>query len=166
MSVSNFVRRAELGSKNTINNGYRSLDLLYFELDFLNDLLLRYSNKNTGITFSKNKRLYEMATIRERIPQIYEEINYYKDIINYEKKEMKRINDTYGKSDYYEISYDKTAEEFLNEAFNHNDYDAFDEFNQYTDSEYSDNEFEEKSIDENNDDSGEYKFNPITGMFE
>jgi hypothetical protein len=91
-----FVRRAERQTKESINRSYRDIDMLYWELDFLNDLFHRYSIRKSGHTLTSGQRHKEMAEIRERIPVIHEYIKYYKDCINAEKKEMQRIYNTYG----------------------------------------------------------------------
>lgn len=96
MSMTEFVRRAEQRSKDSINRCYESINFLYYELDFLNDLLLRYSNRVSGKSMSTREKLNREAEMRERIPRVYEDINYYKECINCERKEMKRIHDTYG----------------------------------------------------------------------
>ena len=76
MSFKDLVRRAERQSKQSINESYRSIDHLYLELDFLNDLLNKYNNKKSGLTYSRLERLEKMGQIRERIPEIYQDINY------------------------------------------------------------------------------------------
>lgn len=95
MSIKGFVEKAEWQSKESINRAYSSINMVYYEINFLNDLLMRYSNKKSGRTFTVKERQGEMNSIRERISSAYQDINYYKECINAEKNEMKRIYDTY-----------------------------------------------------------------------
>lgn len=123
MSMKDFVRKAERRSKESINDCYRSIDMLHYEINFLNDLLTRYSNRKSGNTLTTRQRLSEMNSIRERIPRVYQDINYYKECINAEKKEMKRIYDTYGYGPNKEVIYEKP------EQVNYTDYsDIRDEY--------------------------------------
>ena len=142
MSITDFVKRAERKSKESINRCYSSIDFLYWELDFVNDLLLRYSNRASGKSFSTRERMIKMAEIRERIPRIYEDINYYKQCINYDRKEMKRIHQTYG--------YPSTSERYQS---NSSEYDNYNDDDNYS---YNEEE-EEESI---------YKYNPVTDTWE
>jgi len=147
MSFKDLVRRAERQSKQSINESYRSIDHLYLELDFLNDLLNKYNNKKSGLTYSRLERLEKMGQIRERIPEIYQDINYYKECINADKKEIKRIHETYGYCNeptyYEEYEYELAG---INELAAVNELVAVNE-----------DELEEIR---------EYKYNPITGVFE
>lgn len=94
--MEDFVRRAEKQSKNSIKDCYISIDMLYYELDLLNDMRLRYQNKMSGHTLSYSERKAIINEIYDRIPDIYKDINYYRECINAEKMEMKRIYETYG----------------------------------------------------------------------
>lgn len=113
--MTDFVRRAEQRSKESINRCYESINFLYYELDFLNDLLLRYSNRVAGKSMSTREKRNKETEMRERIPRIYEDINYYKECINCERKEMKRIHDTYGypsrSNEYHSSNYINNEDE-------------------------------------------------------
>lgn len=89
-------------SYSTLNEYYNSLDLLYWELDLLNKYLhMYYTKKNENM--NNDDRKYNIQEIRERIPAVYDSINYYKECINAEKQEMDRINKTY--DDEYRLYY-------------------------------------------------------------
>lgn len=116
-----FVRRAERQSKESINRSYRDIDMLHWELDFLNDLLNRYTIRKSGNTLTYSERHKEMADIRERIPVIYEYIKYYKDCIDAEKKEMRRIYNTYGFEPIQKRTYEEHDDnelEYADEYYN------------------------------------------------
>lgn len=112
-----FVRRAERQSKESINRSYRDIDMLYWELDFLNELLQRYTIRKSGNTMTYSQRHKEMADIRERIPEIHNYIKYYKDCIDAEKKEMRRIYNTYG----FEPKQKRIFEEYEGEELEYQD---------------------------------------------
>jgi hypothetical protein len=120
-----FVRRAERQSKESINRSYRDIDILHWELDFLNDLQNRYIMRKSGNTLTYSQRHREMAEIRERIPKIYDYIKYYKECIYVEKKEMRRIYNTYG----FEPVQKTTYEEYDGDDFEYTDeyYDEYEE---------------------------------------
>jgi hypothetical protein len=143
MSIKDFVQRTKITSKENIHRAYEDIDLLYWEINLLNDQLNRYSNKTSGRTLSVYERQDEMAYIRERIYNIYKDINFYKECINFEKKEITRINETYGFNSSYE-SY-----------FNNNN-------------QYYDDELDEVSLFEDNDleEIKDYKYNPVTDTWE
>jgi hypothetical protein len=144
MSLTDFVRRTVPKIRESINHSYRDIDMLYWELDFLNDLLLRYMNKKAGYTLSVRERQNEMSDTRERIAEVYKYINYYKECINAEKKEIQRLYNTYGYPPAKSYTYD--------------------EYN----SEYSDDEYDYtyKQEDEMLEEIKEYKYNHATGLFE
>ena len=96
MTMRDFVRRAEKQSKRSIRDCYNSIDFLYYELDLLNDMLSRYKTKRAGTTLTYSEKRQFIDEIHERIPDIYKDINYYKECINVEKLEIKRIHETYG----------------------------------------------------------------------
>jgi hypothetical protein len=108
MEIEAFVRRTERQTNESINRSYRDIDILYCELDFLNDLLHRYTIRKSGHTLTFAERHKEMADIRERIPEIHEHIKFYKDCIDAEKKEIQRIYDTYR----FELIQKRTYEEY------------------------------------------------------
>jgi len=125
-----FVRRSEQQSKESINRCYRDLDMLYWELDFLSELLNKYTARRAGNTLTTSEKTKVVKEIRERLPLLHEDIKYYKDCITVEKKEMQRIYDTYGfkpanrritedDSDdaYYEDYYDEHYEENSEEEY-------------------------------------------------
>lgn len=158
MSIRDFVYRAEQISKENINRDYRSIDMLQYELNFLNDLLNRYSNKKSGRTFSFMERQDKIASIRDRIPRVYEDINYYKECINCERKEMRRIHNTYGcvfKSvPYNEEKYIQLTNDIVFKDNGENEYDIDDSY------EYGNEGTEELE------EIKEYKYNPVTDTFE
>lgn len=163
MSIREFVRRAEIQSRENINRDYRNIDMLHYELNFLNDLLNRYSNKKSGRTFSVGKRLNEMASIRERIPQVYKDINYYKECINAERKEMKRIFDTYG---FDSFKYNK-QEKYVTYTENYrNDTYYIEEDDDFSDYEEDEQPMNLEDSDEDQEEPTDYRYNPKTNTFE
>ncbi len=189
MSLKNFVRRSEIISRENIKKCYRDIDMLYYELDFLNDLLNRYSNKTAGTSMSIYERQNEMASIREQIPRVYKDINFYKECINVEKMEMKRIRETYGydNEQKYNQTYNEEYNDNYNDNYNNTYNDSYDDsyddgyndnnINNYINNYYynEDNEseydtYEPNENNENNDDELEeikdYKYNPVTDTFE
>ena len=158
--MKDFIRKAERQSRESINRDYRNIDMLHYQLDFLNNLLQRYSNKQSGQTLSAKKRQEEMNSIREIIPRVYQDINYYKECINAERKEMKRIHDTYGASYNY-----KYNEEKYENAPNtlHVDYNDNDEFETYED---DDEYVPPYDYDEELEEIKEYKYNPARDTWE
>jgi hypothetical protein len=62
-------------------------------------------NKKTSYTFDIYEKQEKLAKIRERIPEVYKEINYYKECINAERIDMNRIYDTYDVDDMYDDDY-------------------------------------------------------------
>jgi hypothetical protein len=133
MTMKEFVRKAELQSKESINRAYRNIEMVQYEISLLNDQLKRYSNKVSGRTLTHRERQNEMNIIRERIPSAYSDINYYKECINAEKKEIKRIFDTYGYPQSSQGKYEHNSDNRFNQQeqeeqlehqqVNHNDYD-------------------------------------------
>ncbi len=142
MSLQDFVRRAVPNLRDSINRSYRAIDILYYELDFLNDLLIRYMNKKSGHTLSVRERQNEMSDTRERIAGVYKDINYYKECINAEKKEIQRLYNTYGYPSSKSYTYEDECDEY-----------------------YDDNE-EYRDEDNNLEEIKEYKYNYATGVFE
>ena len=124
-----FVRRSEQQSKESINRCYRDLDMLYWELDFLSELLNKYTVHRAGNTLTTSEKSKMVKEIRERLPLLHEDIKYYKDCITAEKKEMQRIYNTYGfkpasrrintedytddmhYEEYYDAHYEENSEE-------------------------------------------------------
>ena len=158
MSMKDFIRKAERQSRESINRDYRSIDMLYYELDFLNNLLQRYSNKQSGQTFSAKKRQDEMNSIRETIPRVYQDINYYKECINAERKEMKRIHDTYGAN----YSYKYNEEKYENAPNTlHVDYNDNDEYETYEEDDEIPYDYDEEL-----EEIKEYKYNPARDTWE
>jgi hypothetical protein len=160
--MKDFVTKAEQQSRESINRLYREIDILHLEINFLNELLLKYMNKTAGYTLSYSKRQREMNEIREKIPEVYNDINFYKECINVEKNEMKRIHKAYGyshdiKPEYYTeiklIQYNEFRPE------NDTEYDLHDD---------SENEYvppyNEK--DEELEEIKDYRYNHATGLFE
>lgn len=150
-----FIKKYERQSKESINRAYRDIDMLYFELDFLNDLLQRYSNKKSGRTLTIRERQQEMDSIRERIPRIYQDINYYKECINAERKEMKRIYNTYGPGSDFEFKYEKPVE------YNYNDIRL-----EYHEDVENDDTSSYHQYDEEDEEIKEYKYNSATDTWE
>ncbi len=118
MTMRDFVRRAERQSKNSIRDCYISIDFLYYELDLLNDMLSRYKTKGAGSTLTYSEKRDFIDEIHDRIPNIYKDINYYKECINVEKMEIKRIHETYGYFDDDESVVD-VEEDYLEEIKNY-----------------------------------------------
>jgi hypothetical protein len=148
MSIKEFVEKAEWQSKESINRAYSSINMVYYEINFLNDLLMRYLNKKSGRSFTVKERQGEMNSIRERISSAYQDINYYKECINTEKREMKRIYDTYGYWAKYQSSYEEPR---IRYECQDEEYDDFIPLFEYL-----------EDLEEIKD----YKYNPITDTWE
>lgn len=173
MSVKEFVRRSEIKSRESIRRAYIDIDSCHRELDLLNEQLAKYSNNfasRGGLPpYEKQKRMTE---IRERIPEVYNYINYYKECIAYEKSEIIRICTTYG----FEVNkqYNRDFSEYIPNTKNKvqaNDEYNNDEYNdEYDNDEYNNDDCEsEYSIQselEEELEEADYKFNPETGTFE
>ncbi len=119
MTMRDFVRRAEKQSKNSIRDCYNSIDFLYYELDLLNNMLSRYKTKGAGTTLTYSEKRDFIDEIHDRIPDIYKDINYYKECINAEKTEIKRIHETYGYFDDDDESVVDVEEDYLEEIKNY-----------------------------------------------
>jgi hypothetical protein len=105
-----FIGRIEQQSKFNIKECHTSMNLLYFELNYLNDLINRYLTKKSGRNLTHSKRKATINDIRDRIPEIYKHINFYKECINVEKLEMRRLYDTYWYFDDCVEDYDDNDE--------------------------------------------------------
>ena len=156
-----FVKKAERQSKESINRSYREIDDLHWQINFLNDMLLRYMNKKSGKTLTHSERQKIMEEIRSQIPEVYKTINYYKECINAEKKEMKRIHNAYGYS--YDIKPEYYTEDELIQyndykPENNSEYDTYDSGDEYVPP-YTQEDEELEEIKE-------YKYNFATGLFE
>ena len=147
MSMKEFVKKSERQSRESIDHSYREIDNLYWDINFLNDMLHRYMNRNSGRTLTHNEKQKVMEEIRLQISNVYKYINYHKECINVEKKEMKRIHTAYGYS--YDVKPDYRSER-------DSEYDnSGDEYvPPYTE--------EEEELEE----IKEYKYNYATGLFE
>lgn len=159
MSVAAFVKKAEKQSRETIDYSYREIYNLYLEIDFLNDLLISFINKKSGYTLSYREKQEEMDDIRERIPEIYRNINYYKECINVEKKEMKRIHAKYGYG--YEPEYYKEIK-----LVHYDEYKAEKNLEYDDDNEQNESEEEDVPYTEELEEIKDYKYNHATGLFE
>jgi len=148
MSIKNFVLKAEQQFKESINYSYRDIDMIRWQIDMLNNMLLRYQNKRSGNTLTHSEKQKEISHIREMIPEFYKTINFYKECINTEKKEMQRIHDTYGFGGNIKANYDDNCDD---------GYESNDSYNSYKDDQPFEDELEEIK---------EYKYNFATGVFE
>lgn len=114
-----FIKKSERQSKQNIRRDYQSIDMLYYELDLLNELLVQYSNqvasRTAGRIVCRYKRQEEINSIRSRIPIVYQDINFYKECINAERKQMRHIYNTYGPGSEYEKPEEKPEENKYNE---------------------------------------------------
>lgn len=162
-SMKEFVQRAERQSRESINRSYGEIDNLYWDINFFNEILLRYVNKKSGYKLSHSERQKEMEDIRATISEIYKNINFYKECINVEKNEMKRIHKAYGyshniKPEYYTEDKPVQYDEYRLE--NNTEYDLYD------------NDSEDNYVvpyteeDEELEEIKEYKYNYTTGVFE
>lgn len=162
-SMKEFVQKAEIQSRESNNSLYREIDNLYWQIEFLNNMLLSYINKKSGYKLSHSRRQKEIEDIRATIPEMYKHINFYKECINIEKNEMKRIHKAYGYS--HDIKPEYYTEVKLIQ---------YDEFNPERSSEYEldDDDSENEYVppyteeDEELEEIKEYKYNYITGVFE
>lgn len=148
--VAEMVGRFEATSKNSIKASYASIDFLYWELDYLDRMLLMYLNKTTSNNVGEH-----ICDIRARIPDIYKEINYYKQCINVEKQEMKRIHDKYG---YGCEKY--TQNTYIN--YNTKYDDEFCDIDYQADDYYDNPLFDDDILE----DVREYELNIVTGQYE
>jgi len=153
-SMKEFVQKAERQSRESINRSYGEIDNLYWDINFFNEILLRYVNKKSGYKLSHSERQKEMEDIRVTISEIYK---------NVEKNEMKRIHKAYGyshniKPEYYTEDKPVQYEEYRLE--NNTEYDLYD------------NDSEDNYVvpyteeDEELEEIKEYKYNYTTGVFE
>jgi len=81
-SMKEFVQKAERQSRESINRSYEEIDNLYWDINFFNEILLRYVNKKSGTKLSHSERQKEMEDIRVTISEIYKNINFFKEFIN------------------------------------------------------------------------------------
>ena len=97
-------------SRQNLTKLYNDLELLYFELDFLNNSLWHYTYKRQS-NWERDFRLYQLEQIRDRIPQVNQFINEVKSDIQIEKS---KLNNSY---DYDSYDYDEycVSEEYYNE---------------------------------------------------
>jgi hypothetical protein len=105
-----FVKNQERKSRKTVKDHYDSISALCWEFDYLDDLLARLKNKKECYKFDVIDRNDAMDEISERMVEIIEDINLYKECINVEKKEMKRIHNIWGygyTNDEYDSEYEK-----------------------------------------------------------
>ena len=105
-----FVKEQEQKSRKTINDHYDSINALCWEFNYLDDLLARLKNKKDCYNMDVITRNEEMDDISERMTRIIKDINLYKECINLEKKEMKRIHNLWGygyTNTTYETEYEK-----------------------------------------------------------
>lgn len=147
MSTNNnlmFVRKAEKIANRALKEYYNNLNLLYWQIEILNKNMNVYNNKR-AIHQNYVVKFAHIDDIKETISRIYKEINYYKECINIEKREMSRIYDKYGYaySDNYE-------------------YDMYDEYEQYCNKLEINREINTDSLEE----IKEYKYNFATGVFD
>jgi hypothetical protein len=113
--IQNMVQRFANSSKENIRQCYRNIAQCYNDLDYLHSSYNYYSNKRD--IFSELRKKYA-NDIQQRIRDIYSDINYYRECINAEKKEIRRLYDTYGyephivnESDEDEYPYEEDDEE-------------------------------------------------------
>ena len=143
MSVKEFVRRSEIKSRESIKRAYIDLDICHAELDILNEQQTKYSNMfafRGGLPpYEKQKRLIE---IRERIPKLYEYINYFKECIAYEKCEINRIYATYGFEPDKKYNRD-FSERIPNTFFDTNNQNTNNYVNNYINNEYVNDNYQE-----------------------
>lgn len=124
-----FVKDQETKSRKTIKDHYDSINALCWEFNYLDDLLAKLKNKKECYNIDVITRNEEMDDISERMTRILEDINLYKECINVEKKEMKRIHNLWGygfsnttyESEYETpyTEYDDILEEPLKIKYNH-----------------------------------------------
>ena len=161
-SMKEFVQKAERQSRESINRSYEEIDNLYWDINFFNEILLRYVNKKSGTKLSHSERQKEMEDIRVTISEIYKNINFFKEFINVEKNEMKRIHKAYGysheiKPEYNTevrlIQYEEQRPEISSE------YDLYDNSEDNYVVPYTEEDEELEEIKE-------YKYNYVTGVFE
>jgi hypothetical protein len=91
--IRDFVNRYEESYNDSKERSRIALIELEWYIDFLNTLLAQKSNRRYGA--NSLGRIMECNKIRDSIADTYDHINYYKNCMKYEDKEMKRIYDTY-----------------------------------------------------------------------
>lgn len=92
--MTEFVKWRERCARNNINKDYESINMLNWDLNFLNNALTNYLNRRDRAAYFE--RQAQIKEIRASIGNIYQNIKYHKECINAEKLELKRIHDTYG----------------------------------------------------------------------
>lgn len=90
-----FIENTVPNLEDNIERFYRDIDMLKWELEILHNSLIDYINKKSGTSLSQYDRQVEMNRIRERIGDVYKSINFYKECINTEYKEIRRLYETY-----------------------------------------------------------------------
>ena len=152
-NVSDMVTRFNTNSKYFLKEYYSSLADLYWELDFLYNLLNYYSIGKIDKNNAYNRK-EETADIRRRVREIYEYIKYYKQCINTEKQEKKRLRETYGYFSPKKYKQVKAKRNIDNEEDNES-------YTNYSHEEY-DFRFDENYLEEVRD----YKYNFVTDRYE
>lgn len=117
---SEMLKRFERTSKDFLKSYYSSVEMLRWELDYLNDSLALYNMKKIGNSEFANRKS-EIKDIRRRIPEIYNAIRYYNECINAEKQELNRLEEleavteeNYDEAEY-DYRYDKNVLEEVKE---------------------------------------------------
>jgi hypothetical protein len=108
-----FVKKAELHSDRIIYICEDNLQMLNWELNKLYGLLNKYTNKTVGDDITYRKKMIRIDQIRDDISSVNEHMEYYRNVLNAEEKEMARIYKAYGEylmddghEVYYEEDYD------------------------------------------------------------
>jgi hypothetical protein len=105
---------------------YNDLELLEFELDFLNHSLWYYSSKRLE-HWERDFRLYQIEQIKDRIPLVHVYIKGVKEEINIEKYKSKSYSNK--NINNYSRKYDEYN--YISQYINHedllDDYEEYDE---------------------------------------
>lgn len=163
--------------KEVLRNLNWDLSNLYFYLDYLNNSLDHYNNKKWLYNWTPSFRKKQIDEIRERIPDLYKDINEVKASIAEMKRRMNkntedyinRHNNSYNNEyqtnlEYNDVEYDDVYfEDNYNQDYTDN-YDYYiQEDNYYAQEDIPVKRVVNEVVDSDEDD---YKYNPVTGAFE
>jgi hypothetical protein len=94
-TIQDFVEKCEISYYKNMSEWEYEIDMLYYEINYLNKMLFRYLKNISGNTLSHVEKHNLLVSIHDRITQCYEDIHTYNECISYEDKEMTRIYNTY-----------------------------------------------------------------------
>jgi hypothetical protein len=98
-TAEDFVKRFEDMTEESIRCSYQNIDTLYNELGVINELFTRLSNKRD--VPNKQSRLQEY---QDSIKIIYDDIRFFKECIDLDLRELKRVRTTYGSKNSFKLT--------------------------------------------------------------